>query len=48
LHHGVLFLDRFSEYRRTVRRAAHLIEQAEAPLEEASGVIASGYRRLDP
>jgi hypothetical protein len=30
------------------RRAADLIEQAEAMLEEASGVIASGYLRLDP
>jgi hypothetical protein len=30
------------------RRAADLIEQAEAMLEEASGVIANGYLRLDP
>ncbi|MET1012586.1 MAG: hypothetical protein ABWY83_09430 [Actinomycetota bacterium] len=29
------------------RRAAYLIEQAEATLEEASGVIANGYLRLD-
>jgi hypothetical protein len=28
--------------------APHLIEQAELTLEEASGVIANGYLRLDP
>jgi hypothetical protein len=33
--------------RRATRRAAYLIEQAEATLEEASGVIANGYLRLD-
>jgi len=30
------------------QRAALLIEQAEATLEEASGVIANGYLPLDP
>jgi hypothetical protein len=44
LHDGVLFLDEITEF----RRAALLIEQAEATLEEASGVIANGYLRLDP
>jgi predicted ATPase with chaperone activity len=43
LHDGVLFLDEITEF----RRAALLIEQAEATLEEASGVIANGYLRLD-
>jgi hypothetical protein len=33
--------------RRAARRAGHLIEQAEATLEEASGVIANGFLRLD-
>lgn len=40
----MLFLDEITEF----RRAALLIEQAEATLEEASGVIANGYLRLDP
>jgi hypothetical protein len=39
---------RRSQIRRAANRAAHLIEQAEANLEEASGVIANGYLRLDP
>jgi hypothetical protein len=34
--------------RRAARRASLLIEQAKARLEEASGVIANGYLRLDP
>jgi hypothetical protein len=34
--------------RAAARRADHLIEQAELTLEEASGVIANGYLRLDP
>jgi hypothetical protein len=34
--------------RSQIRRAALLIEQAEATLEEASGVIANGCLRLDP
>jgi hypothetical protein len=34
--------------RQYARRAAHLIEQAEATLEEAFGVIANGYLRLGP
>jgi hypothetical protein len=38
----VLFLDEFTEFRRL------LIEQAEATLEEVSGVIANGFLRLDP
>lgn len=38
---------RRSQMRRAARRATHLIEQAEATLEEASGVIANGYLRLD-
>jgi hypothetical protein len=33
---------------KAARRAAHLIEQAEATVEEAAGVIANGYLRLDP
>ena len=41
-HHGDLFVDEFTEFRRL------LIEQAEATLEEASGVIANGFLRLDP
>jgi hypothetical protein len=39
---------RRSQLRRSARRAAQLIEQAEATLKEASGVIANGYLRLDP
>jgi hypothetical protein len=39
---------RRSQIRRSALRAAHLIEEAEATLEEASGVIANGYLRLDP
>jgi hypothetical protein len=38
---------RRSQMRRAARQAGHLIEQAEAMLEEASGVIANGYLRLD-
>jgi hypothetical protein len=34
--------------RRPAHRASLLIEQAELTLEEASGVIANGYLRLDP
>ena len=34
--------------RRAARQAAHLIEQAKATLEEASGVMANCYLRLDP
>jgi hypothetical protein len=37
-----------SQIRRAARRAVLLIEEAEATLEEASGVIANGYLRLDP
>jgi len=45
---GTAALDpRCSQIRRASRRVAHLIEQAEATLEEASGVIANGYLRLD-
>jgi hypothetical protein len=45
---GTAALDpRRSQLRRAARRAAHLIEQAELTLEEASGVIANGYLRLD-
>jgi hypothetical protein len=45
---GTAALDpRRSQIRRAARRAAHLIEQAEVTLEEASGVIANGYLRLD-
>jgi hypothetical protein len=33
--------------RSQIRRAGHLIDRAEATLEEASGVIAHGYLRLD-
>jgi hypothetical protein len=36
------------QMRAAARRADHLIEQAELTLEEASGVIANGYLRLDP
>jgi hypothetical protein len=39
---------RRSQLRRVAKRAASLIEDAEATLEEASGVIANGYLRLDP
>jgi hypothetical protein len=39
---------RRSQIRQAARRAALLIEQAELTLEEASGVIANGYLRLDP
>jgi hypothetical protein len=39
---------RRSQIRRAARRAVLLIEEAEATLEEASGVIANGYLRLDP
>jgi hypothetical protein len=46
---GTAALDpRRSQIRRAARQAAHLIEQAELTLEEASGVIANGYLRLDP
>jgi hypothetical protein len=38
---------RRSQIRRAAIRATHLIEEAEATLEEASGVIANGYLRLD-
>jgi hypothetical protein len=39
---------RRSQIRAAARRAGELIEQAELTLEEASGVIANGYLRLDP
>jgi hypothetical protein len=39
---------RKSQIRRAAQRAGFLIEQAELTLEEASGVIANGYLRLDP
>ncbi len=39
---------RQTQIRRAAGRASLLIEQAEATLEEASGVIANGYLRLDP
>jgi hypothetical protein len=39
---------RRSQIRRATKRAALLSEQAELTLEEASGVIANGYLRLDP
>jgi hypothetical protein len=39
---------RRSQIRRAAKRASLLIEQAEATLEEASGVIVNGYLRLDP
>jgi hypothetical protein len=46
---GTAALDpRRAQIRRAARRAAHLIYEAEATLEEASGVIANGYLRLDP
>jgi len=46
---GTAALDpRRSQIRHAARRAGHLIEQAELTLEEASGVIANGYLRLDP
>jgi hypothetical protein len=46
---GTAALDpRCSQIRRAARRAAFLIKQAELTLEEASGVIANGYLRLDP
>jgi hypothetical protein len=45
---GTAALDpRRSQMRPAARRAAYLIEQAEATLEEASGVIANGYLQLD-
>jgi len=45
---GTAALDpRRSQIRKAARRAALLIEQAELTLEEASGVIANGYLRLD-
>jgi hypothetical protein len=34
--------------RRAASRATQLIEEAEATLEVASGVITNGYLRLDP
>ena len=39
---------RDSSPRLAARRTAILIEQAELTLEEASGVIANGFLRLDP
>jgi hypothetical protein len=46
---GTAALDpRRSQIRRAARRAGELIEEAELTLEEASGVIANGYLRLDP
>jgi hypothetical protein len=46
---GTAALDpRRSQIRRAARQAALLVEQAEFTLEEASGVIANGYLRLDP
>jgi len=39
---------RRAQIRKAARRAALLVEQAELTLEEASGVIANGYLRLDP
>jgi hypothetical protein len=46
---GTMALDpRKAQIRRAVARSALLIEQAELTLEEASGVIANGYLRLDP
>ena len=46
---GTMALDpRRSQIRKAAKRAALLIEQAELTLEEASGVIANGYLRLDP
>jgi hypothetical protein len=46
---GTAALDpRSSQIRRAARQAALLVEQAELTLEEASGVIANGYLRLDP
>jgi hypothetical protein len=45
---GTAALDpRRSQIRKAARRAALLVEQAELTLEEASGVIANGYLRLD-
>jgi hypothetical protein len=45
---GTAALDpRRSQIRRAAHRAAHLIEEAELTLEEASGVIANGFLRLD-
>jgi hypothetical protein len=45
---GTAALDpRRTQLRRAAKHAATLIEQAEADLEEASGVIANGYLRLD-
>jgi hypothetical protein len=37
---------RRAQIRRAATRAVHLIAEAEATLEEASGVIANGYLRL--
>jgi hypothetical protein len=46
---GTAALDpRRSQIRQAARRAVLLIYEAEATLEEASGVIANGYLRLDP
>jgi hypothetical protein len=46
---GTAALDpRRSQIRQAARRAGDLIEEAEATLEEASGVIANGYLRRDP
>jgi hypothetical protein len=43
---GSAVLDpRGGQLRRAARRAAHVSEQAEVTLEEASGVIANGYLR---
>jgi hypothetical protein len=36
-----------AQIRRAAQRAASLVEEAEATLEEASNVIANGYLRLD-
>jgi hypothetical protein len=45
---GTAALDpRRSQIRQAARRAGHLIEEAELTLEEASGVIANCYLRLD-
>jgi hypothetical protein len=45
---GTAALDpRRAQIRKAARRAALLVEQAELTLEEASGVIANGYLRLD-
>jgi hypothetical protein len=39
---------RRSQIRRAALRAGLLLEEAEATLEEASGIVANGYLRLDP